>query len=317
MSRMINSIYIISAGIFLVGSFQNCSSTPLEKIPVVLRPFSVKGSVNLCLDKGLNQFTIDNIIIANLNITASHGDLVADSDSDGIADRDEVALGFDPLVRRTNGKILDSLCLDMSGNANCLEQIPSCHSDKNTLGINECDIKTLGLDLLYGHPTQGLDSDKDGIPDILEILRGMSPNINDREADPDHDGVMNWIEIQNGTNPNFSNGAVDPSKVLIYKTTKLLDTGSCMGELWNITVDQLPFVSTKAYLDPLDSVSPLSPSLSHAAEENVITIFLKLKTRSGFMGNSRIYFKDFKINKSFSGFDLFMNDFIEAGEVLP
>ena len=317
MKRKMIYIYGILSGIVLITTFQNCAKAPLEKIVPVVKPFTVKGVIEICLDNKLANYTVENFIISNLNIAASRGGLMPDIDADGIADRDEEALGFNIDQRRTNGKILDSVCLNISGSSNCINQIQACDSSKNVLGLNECDIKTLGLDQLYGHPAQGLDSDKDGIPDFLEIIRNTSPNINDRNADPDHDGVMNWVEIQNGTNPNYANGAVDPSKILKYKVTKLPESGSCHGELWGVAVDQLPFTPISAYQDPLDLVSPLSPILSHEQDENIIMVSLKLKSKTGYSGNSKIYFKDFKINQSVQDFNFIMSDFIEAGEVLP
>ncbi|MBK7962844.1 MAG: hypothetical protein IPK04_17625 [Bdellovibrionales bacterium] len=138
----------------------------------------------------------------------------------------------------------------------------------------------LRLDTLFGHPQQGLDSDSDGMLDLLEILAGTLPNRSDRNDDPDHDGVMNWIEIQQGTSPVFANTNVDQSRLVEYNTTRAASKDSCAGELWRVKVTRLPLMEAKAYEDPVDSVSPLSPAFSHQESENVIAVFFKLKTHT-------------------------------------
>jgi hypothetical protein len=310
-------LFFCSAGLALVFFFQNCSRVPLETALPGVTIFSVEGAIDICLEKVLENYTLDNLVITNLNLTSSRGRLLVDSDSDGIADVDEVGLGFDPLKRRSNGQVLDSICLNVSGSSNCLEQVSTCSSSINLLGLNDCDLKIMRLDTLDGHPTQGLDSDKDGLIDILEVLSGTLANKGDRNDDPDHDGVMNWVEIQQGTSPVFANTNVDQSRLIEYSTTQAARGSSCAGELWKVKVKRLPLIEAKAYEDPSDSVSPLSPTLSHDENENVITVFLKLKTRTGSGGNSRVYFKDFKLNRLFQGFGFSIEDFKFAGEVLP
>lgn len=304
-------------GFGLVVLFQNCSKVGLEQAVPSVAPFFVKGEIEICLENSMANYTLDTLLISNLNITPSKGAIVKDSDSDGIPDSEEEALGLNPLNRRSNGKLLDSLCLDLTGTADCLEEIPNCSATSQILGLNECDLKTMRLDSLYGHPTQGLDSDKDGIVDVIELLLGTMANADDRNDDPDHDGVMNWVEIQRGTNPIYANRSVDESQLLHYSTTKVPTSDACAGELWKVSVESLPLAEVQAYQDPLDNGNLLSPSLSHDYYENVITVFLKLKTQAGSAGNSKIYFKDFKINRSVQGFKYYLDDFKAAGEVLP
>lgn len=314
-------LFFCLVGLTLGFFFQNCSRVPLESSLPGLTLFSAEGTIDLCLENdtesNLEGYTLDNLVVANLNLTTAQGKIVLDSDSDGIADVNEVEMGFNPLTRRTNGKVLDSICLNVSGRADCQEQLPVCSSTVNFLGLNECDLKMLRLDTLFGHPQQGLDSDSDGMLDLLEILAGTLPNRSDRNDDPDHDGVMNWIEIQQGTSPVFANTNVDQSRLVEYNTTRAASKDSCAGELWRVKVTRLPLMEAKAYEDPVDSVSPLSPAFSHQESENVIAVFFKLKTHTGQPGNSRIYFKDFKINRLFKGFSYTLKDFKFAGEVLP
>lgn len=304
-------------GLGLITTFQNCAKVPLEQALPAVAPFNVEGTIDLCLQGTLANYTVDSLLISNLNMTPSRGAILEDSDSDGIADVDEAGLGFNPLNRRSNGKVLDSLCLDVSGSYRCEDDIPACNPSSTILGINDCDIKTLRLQTLFGHPTQGLDSDKDGIVDVMEILLGTSPNINDRNDDPDHDGVPNWLEVQRGTNPHFTNSGLSGENLLTYSSSKMSNRGDCTGELWKVTVTRLPLAQVVAYQDASGSTNPLSPDLSHEENENVVTVFLKLKTQAGYSGNSKVYFKDFKINKNVKTFSYRIEDFKAAGEVLP
>ena len=49
----------------------------------------------------------------------------------------------------------------------------SCQAQPTNMGLNDCDILMLDLDrLTQVNPMGGLDSDRDGIPDLFEILNG-------------------------------------------------------------------------------------------------------------------------------------------------
>jgi uncharacterized repeat protein (TIGR01451 family) len=46
------------------------------------------------------------------------------------------------------------------------------------------------------------DSDLDGMHDSWEVVYGLNPNLNDASLDSDGDGVTNLVEYQNGSKPN-------------------------------------------------------------------------------------------------------------------
>jgi hypothetical protein len=175
----------------------------------------------------------------------------------------------------------------------------------------------LRLDTLFGHPTQGLDTDKDGIVDLMEILWKTSPNIYDRFDDPDHDGVLNWMEFLRSSNPNFANKSMNQKLMLEYFTKQVVDTLDCDGVQWKVEIKRIPLAAVKAYKESYDNTSLNSLSLSHEQEENIVTIFVKLKTRSGYSGNSKVYYRDFKINRKVSEIYFHWQDFKAAGDVLP
>ena len=51
------------------------------------------------------------------------------------------------------------------------------------------------------------DTDGDGLPDQLEVLRGVYPLVDNRLYDADHDGMLNGRELQQGTDPNVDDSA--------------------------------------------------------------------------------------------------------------
>ncbi len=109
-------------------------------------------------------------------------------------------------------------------------------------GLNDCDIKIMGLDKigtplnyvdLHTNPQPavdpctnsltaaqctasnsdynlGIDSDGDGLPDYMEILKGTDPTTVDSNVDTDGDGTTNAQEIQLGRDPFFPDSGTDP-----------------------------------------------------------------------------------------------------------
>ncbi len=69
--------------------------------------------------------------------------VAADSDADGMADYLELEMGFDYNRRRSRGPILDSICFQLAGSANCSALLPSCSTNQNALGLSECDLRAL------------------------------------------------------------------------------------------------------------------------------------------------------------------------------
>ena len=48
-----------------------------------------------------------------------------------------------------------------------------------------------------------IDDDNDGMPDAWEIANNLDPLVNDAAGDPDGDGATNFEEFEDGTGPNF------------------------------------------------------------------------------------------------------------------
>lgn len=309
-------IFITLPVLFL---FQNCAEVPLQKDMPGEEPLYAKGVGDLCLSGDYANYTVDSFYVVNLNMILKEDKVVIDSDADGLPDEDEASRGFDPLNRRTSGDILDGLCLSLTGTNACENLRPAgCTGTSNMLGLTDCDYRSLNLDTLYSHPQQGLDSDKDGIPDLVEILRATHPNVRDESDDPDRDQILNSNEILRGTNPVFSDRNASMVTRVIASISKRTSEDCVGGELWRIQAEQVPFVRVPAFRDPLETLLPSGAlSLSHDQNENIVLIYLKLRPQIGQSGNPVVLFKGMKISQSTSDFSLDIGELTEAGEVEP
>ncbi|MFA6285846.1 MAG: chitobiase/beta-hexosaminidase C-terminal domain-containing protein [Opitutaceae bacterium] len=148
-----------------------------------------------------------------------------DSDSDGLSDFEELALGTDPLNSDTDGDgMLDGTEVhyglnpldpaDGGNNADPdLDGLPNqweiangldpnnaadAGLDPDTDDLTNLQEYTLGTDLLVA------DTDADGWTDGFEYANGYDPldSSDGPSGDPDHDGLTNAEEAALGTNPN-------------------------------------------------------------------------------------------------------------------
>lgn len=305
-------------------TFQNCANTALEKEIESLSTFA-NLQTKICLNGSLSDYTVDATYVTNMSYVLSQSVIAPDSDSDGLSDEDEIRYGFSPVNRRSTSSVLDSTCLNLSGRSNCQHLVPACTGVPNKLGLSDCDIKLLNLDMLYGHPNHGLDSDKDGIPDVLEMVRGLLPNVRDDNDDPDHDLRLNSREVLESTDALHADRAVDSYAVMRTTVSQVNNSGNCAGgEEWLLESVRIPLVPVKQYFDPAENTLGTSGlTFSHAEDENVIVSFVKLKPRLGVVGkNSLIYFLKLNVTTKKVNFEAKLNSapdnqYVKAGEVLP
>ncbi len=114
-----------------------------------------------------------------------------------------------------------------------------------------------GIDELYAGPDCPLftDADHDGMDDTWEVLHGLDPAVNDRNADPDHDGLTNIQEYLLGTdpqNPDTDNdGLTDGQERALGTNPLVADTdGDGIPDGWEQQHGLNPLSADDAGLDP-------------------------------------------------------------------
>jgi len=127
-----------------------------------------------------------------------------DSDSDGMPDVYELAVGLDPFANDAFGD------LDGDGIQNIQEY--NAGTDPGSPDFPQLSMASSGLFTVNTRiPVQ--DSDSDGIPDSWEVAHGTNPFRNDAAGDPDGDGLTNLQEYNAGTDPMSSDSPLSSSGV--------------------------------------------------------------------------------------------------------
>ncbi len=244
-----------------------------------------------------------------INMTAHlrNDQLLPDSDMDGILDEDEIKRGFDPQKPRTglNGnEILDGIC--RFGADQCVSH--SQCSAPNSMGFTDCEVTELGL-------SDAIDSDKDGIPDLVEFLKRTLPTEPDSDHDLDGDGDINLKEISKGRDPNAFDRDVDYKKTMdILRQRSDEATISCPAnqERWLISANNIPLVNTLE-VRATDPVSQKWPVANHRAGENIIFVYyIVQQANENGDGNAEVYGNFFKI---YQGQELELKNFKKLGDL--
>jgi hypothetical protein len=140
-----------------------------------------------------SSLVLKRFVAFNRNVQVRDGQIMADSDGDGISDPDEESLGLDPRQQDTDGDgLMDGIELRMGlrpqpGNLNI---ISGCNVSLDEDGdrLNTCEERVLGTDACMG------DSDTDGLPDMVEAFARTNPLVPEDLLDTDRDGIPNIEE---------------------------------------------------------------------------------------------------------------------------
>jgi hypothetical protein len=230
-------------------------------------PFSLIATTNQVV-----SYRLTALYALNLNYRVNpFGEIDADSDADGLFDRDELRLGTDPKNARTGGVCLDSLSVLESYRRRCNTDTrdKTCDPklDLDADGLNECEENILGSQAM------DFDTDGDGIPDGLEVLYGLSINRDDSVLDSNNDNQTNLANFQLNLMPQHSPDLVPPAnKVLLRKESR--------GSQSSKTPDGLR-VQREAYSVRLDS-APVGPTLAPTTGHD-----LALTRKAGSAANSQ------------------------------
>ncbi len=312
------SVIVLSLISFsLILFFQNCSDVPLmQQVKTVV----ASSKMNFCLDSFYPNYTVDSFYTVNLNVVNRKNSVFIDSNSSGLSDIEKLQYGFDSKDRHSKG-LLDVICYNLSGSSDCQQYLPlNCSNTVvNPFGLTECDVKSLQL-ASANQSEFGVDSDGDGIPDLIELLKGTNPAIVDALSDPDNDGVLNYQEIAHNTNPVYVEAGY-PSQYLIQSEVKKVSAavGSSCQENWQMNISQMPLFQTQAYQAPVGFVPSASQmNFYHDKNQNIVLVTLRLKPNPGpNVGAPYIFlYSYYKLDFGTSQFSMiFATDFKEAGTV--
>ncbi len=157
-------------------------------------------------------FGFDKLVATNFSAVADSPEDIADTDSDGLIDADEIKAGTSPFMLDTDGDGFsdaievyygkrganftpNQIALPDGGGLDrgCSPELRGIDGDCD--GLTDCDEQIVGTSAFRA------DSDDDGVPDFTEWKLGTQPASKDLEQDPDNDRLLNFDELQLHTNP--------------------------------------------------------------------------------------------------------------------
>jgi hypothetical protein len=246
---------------------------------VALKSFSGEQTAlcSLFVSQSALEYKPDSFVAVDLTAMRKNGKIVADSDMDGVDDETEFAEGTDPQNPRSTGipGVLDGICHRLGGVARCKEERSKvvCHPNQfNAVGLSDCDYKILGLDR-RDVGSWGLDTDKDGMLDFIEIIKGSNPGVPDMMGDPDGDGWMTRDEIVRGTDPFVPDAAYPEYLMTLFKTVYVpgVNEVMCPAGYWKLDANRLLAAATVA----VQSYEGESSYLNHEKNVHKVMVFYR------------------------------------------
>ncbi len=238
------------------------------------------------------NYTLQSLYAININAVFKNNHLKVDTDGDGIPDDIEELYGWDPQNPRSTG-MLDSLCVYLGGvKADCLKEREkySCEGDAYKLGLNDCDLKIASK--IFGADLTGVDSDLDGIPDFIEIIRGSHPARVDVFENPSGDGINNLQKITQGLDihSNLKNFPVEEEKKVEIKFS-LSDVDCEEGrEGYEYEIVQAPLIEASPYMG-----DQTFSSLQREENENSYLVISYWQAEGGLSLPNRIYYQNLRL----------------------
>ena len=176
------------------------------------------------VDRPGSRLVLRDIVVMNGNALLRGSAPVADSDGDGLSDAEEVRAGTDPLNPDTDGDgVGDGIETRLAatgiefdplvpGTFAACAKLTDPLADHDLDGLTDCEEAVLRTDPYL------VDSDRDGIPDVVEVRLGSNPLVDDRLIDSDQDGIANGDEVKEGLDPWTNDSSRDLEYGYQYRT---------------------------------------------------------------------------------------------------
>ncbi|MFK8139401.1 MAG: hypothetical protein AB8E15_13660 [Bdellovibrionales bacterium] len=251
------------------------------------------NEIRLCdyLSSGTRiPYELKHFVVTNLTSVNRGGQLLADSDMDGIPDIDEAARNFDPTNSRTNGIILDGACGGLDAQTCTVSQTSAC-GIPNPMGVTQCDADRMSL-------TNGIDSNGDGLLDRLRLVKGLVPNSS--SSFNEGDSMTEFQEILIGRDPLTPDDNSPNELLLKWNLNPFAEKpSSCPAnqEYFEFSVDEFPLVATLAN-DQSNIINAQTPWLGHRKNENIIMVYYILTPANANLKTSireQVYAKFLKV----------------------
>ncbi len=186
---------------------------------------------------------LKRLVVMNRNVLSRSGEVLLDSDGDGLADKQELEIGTDPANVDSDGdRLSDGVEVrmglkpqndPMGANINVIR---GCNTELDTDGdrLNDCEERVLGTDPCIS------DTDGDGLSDLVEMLQGTNPLVAEDLQDDDRDGLTNIDEVQAHTDPTSADIAFQHERGYGYSITDApptIDGRACYNiDVYNVTL---------------------------------------------------------------------------------
>ena len=207
---------------------------------------------------------LKQVFVTNMNaaISTVTGLLRPDSDGDGLADEDEVRLGFNPNKYNSKGDCSD-LIYRRYGRCPSSCSPEQIYTDSDHDGLSDCDEINLGTN------RYNFDTDGDGIPDGLELRIGSNPlDMTDANNDVDNDRASTLEEARRQTSIYVDDTVVPHpamTKVSVMQVEDRADGERCYT--FNVSGLQL--------FPVMDASTNTVTDLQHGVNENVIKVMFE------------------------------------------
>lgn len=190
-----------------------------------------------------NALKLKRLVVMNRNTLSRNGEVLIDSDGDGLSDDQELAIGTDPTRVDSDGdglgdgvEVRMGLKPQFTDAGTNQDVISGCNADKDTDGdrLNDCEERVLGTDPCIS------DTDGDGLSDLVEMLQGTNPLIPEDLQDDDRDGLTNVDEVIAHTDPLSADIAFQHERGYGYSVSDApptIDGRACYNiDAYNVTV---------------------------------------------------------------------------------